>query len=440
MEGILKKNSITSNAFIILAVCLLPVSSAAGGSDSFIQALTHALDHNPEIKAAQAKLVAAQERLPQSRAELMPNLAVNVTPNSSHSSWRGGGTSGQSVVVGATLSQMLYNRPVLIALDQTVPWIGAAADDLDGVMQTVFFKVAKATVDLLQAKEIVRLAENNQRVMQQHLTSTQTRHRVGELTRTNISQAEARLATAHADHTRANNDLAVARAQFFEVVGKPAGESLSLPRFRHSPGEGSLESWLVQLEQRPDMRATSKRLSVAESAIKQEQAGHWPTLSLSSGASHVWQKGGTTVVSTTEEEADSYTLGMRMDLPLYSGGMTLSKTAEAQARRDAQWAELDRLRRQAYREIEKAYLDLQSSQALTTSFNSIVAAAKMARDGVEREFRVGTRTSLDLLDSERELFSNQTNLAKNRYSLELARFQMLLVVGRLTLEELLLPQ
>ncbi|MEO5333617.1 MAG: TolC family outer membrane protein [Magnetococcus sp. YQC-5] len=439
MAGISKYFFTLSSRFTIFLVCLLPAGSVAMDSESFIRALTQALHHNPEIKAAQANLLAVQERLPQSRAALMPNLALNITPNSSHSSWQGGGVSGRSIVAGATLSQMLYNRSALIAVEQTEPGIGAAADDLDGAMQTVFFKVVKATVDILQAREIARLAENNQRVMRQHLTSTQTRHKAGELTRTSVSQAEARLASAQADKTRADNDLAVAHAQFFEVVGEPAGETFFLPKFRHLPGEGSLDSWLAQLDQRPDMRATTKRLSVAESAIKQEQAGHWPTLALSSSASHVWQKGGTTVVSTTAEEADTYTVGMRIDLPIYSGGMTFSKTAEAQAKRDAQWAGLDRLRRQAYREIEKAYLDLQSSQALASSFDSIVAAAKMARDGVEREFRVGTRTSLDLLDSERELFSNQTNLAKNRYGLELARFQMLLVVGRLTLEEVVLP-
>ena len=417
-------------------LCLLSIGAMAGDTDPFVQTLALAMDHNPEVKVAEANLVAAQERLPQSRAVLLPNVALGITPNSSHSGWQGGSVSEQSLVVGVTLSHILYNRSAWIAFEQTAPWIGAFADELDGVVQTLFFKVAKGTVDLLQAREIARLAESNQQVMRQHLLSTQSRHQVGELTRTSVSQAEARLASAQADKIRADNDVAVAQAQFFEVVGAPATEGLALPTFRQTPGEGSLEGWLAQREQRPDLRASNKRLVVAEGVIKQERAGHWPTVALTSSASHIWQKGGTPVVATTEEEVNSYTLGMKMELPLFSGGMTLSKTAEAQAKRDAQWAELDRLRRQAHREIEKAYLDLQSSQALTTSSSRIVAAARMARDGVEREFQAGSRTALDLLDSEHELFSSQTDWAKNRYSLELARFQMLLVVGRLTLEEI----
>ena len=421
---------------LLLLICGWPAGSCAGETDPFIQMLSLALDHNPEIKTAQANLLAAQERLPQSRAVLMPNVVLDVAPNQSHSEWPGGGVSERSLVTGVTLSQMVYNRPALIAFEQTTPWIGAYADDLDGAVQGVFFKVAKVTVDLLQAREIARLAADNRQVMQRHLADTQARFQVGEITRTSVSQAEARLAAAQADQMRADNDVAVAQAQFVEVAGEPAPDVLALPTFRRVPGEGGLESWLAQQEQRPDLRATRKRLTVAESTIAQERAGHWPTVALTSSASHVWQKGGTPVVSTTADEANSYTLGMKMEVPIFTGGMTLSRTAEAQARRDAQQAGLDRVSRQARREIEKAYLDLQSTQALTAALNSTVEAGKMARDGVEQEFHVGARTALDLLDAEHELFANQADLAKNRHGLELARFQMLSVVGRLTLEEL----
>ncbi|MBF0161848.1 MAG: TolC family outer membrane protein [Magnetococcales bacterium] len=415
-------------------LCLLPGTLPANEEEPFLRALTQALEQNPEIVAAQANLVAAQERLPQSRAALLPNVALQISPTHSHSRWHNGTLTEHSLVAGVHLSQVLYNRAALIAFAQSEPYIGAFADDWDGAVQGIFFKVAKTTVDLLQAREIARLAANNRQVMHQHLLATQSRHHVGEITRTSVSQAEARLAAAQAEQFRADNAVAVAQANFYEVVGAEAPDGLVLPTFRHPPdGESPLEHWVRHLEQRPDMRASSKRLAVAEAAIAQEQAGHWPTVALTSSANHTWQRGVT-------EEVDKYSVGMKVELPLFAGGMTLSKSAEAQARRDAQWAQRDRLRRQAYREIEKARLDLRSSQALADSFNSMVTAAQMARDGVEREFRVGSRTALDLLDAEHELFANQTELAKNRYGLALARFQMLWSAGRLTLEELVFRQ
>ncbi|MBF0583222.1 MAG: TolC family outer membrane protein [Magnetococcales bacterium] len=416
----------------LISVCWLLASMAvAAGVEPFVQAITQALAHNPEIKAAEANWLAAQERLPQSRAALLPNLALNVTPNQNHSRWRGGSSTESSLATGVTLTQMVYNRSALIAFDQTAPFIGAYGDELESAVQGVFLKVAKAVVGLLQAREIAQLAGNNLQVMQRHLTATQSRHRVGEITRTDVSQAEARLASAQADKSRAENNVAVARAQFFEVVGISAAETLALPPFRQAIGDKPLESWLSQLEQRADMRAASKRLVLAESAIAQERAGHWPTVALTSSVNHTWQRGDV-------EELEQFKVGMKMELPIFSGGMTQSKTAEAQAKRDGQLAQLDRLRRQAYREIEQAFLELKSSQALTSSFESTVAASRMARDGVAREYQVGQRTSLDLLDAEHELFSNQTELAKNRYGLVLAQFQMLWSVGRLTLEELVI--
>ena len=152
-------------------------------------------------------------------------------------------------------------------------------------------------------------------------------------------------------------------------------------------------------------------------------------LTLTSTASHNWK-------NDTIDETNQYTLGMRVELPLFTGGMIASKTAEAQAKRNAQAAQVDRVHRQAQKEVEKSYRDLISAQALNTAFGSVVSAAKSARDGIEREFQVGSRTSLDLLDAQHELFSSLTERTKSRYKLLLARFHLLHSVGRLTLDQL----
>ncbi len=359
-------------------------------------------------------------------------MTANVTPNKLVNRWDGGEQNQQTLVAGLSLSQILYNRVALLAFAQTTPWIAAYADDLDGMVQTVFFQVVQAVVNALQAQEIAQLAENNLQLMRRHLQSSEARYRVGEITRTSVSQAEARLAVAQADVTRANNDLAVARSNFFAIVGMALPEQITLPALRQATEEGELAFWIGQLEQRPDMRAAEKRLTVSTLAVQQEEAGHWPTLSLTSGVNHTWQR-------STIDQMEGYNLGMKLEVPVFSGGMTVSKTVEAQAKRAAQQAEVDRLRRLAYQEIEKARLDLLTNQALATSLQSSVTAARMARDGVEREYRVGTRPILDLLDAEHELFSYLTEQAKNRYTLTLARFHMLAVVGRLTMEELVLP-
>lgn len=423
------------SVFLVLSLLsVFPTHATANDSDPFVQILTRALGNNPEIMTAQANLVAARERLPQSRAALLPNIALNVTPNHSYSTWRGGDRTENTLAAGLTLSQILYNKPALVAFKQTTPLIGAFEDDLSAAVQNVFLKVVEATVHLLQTKEVAKLAKNNLVMMQRHLAATQARFQFGRITHTNVSQAEARLASARAKKVQADSDIAIAQARFRAVVGTHATEihtlpTPTLPEFQQVPGSGSLDAWLAQQELRPDLHAVQKRLHVAELAVEMARAGHWPMLALTSSAHHSWQH-------DTIDEVDHYALGMNMEFPLFAGGMIVSKVAEAQAQRDAQVAQVDRVRRQAQQEVEQSYWALQTAQALTIAFGSVVMASESAKHGIEREFQVGSRTALDLLDAQHELFSNQTEQAKSRYRLQRARFQLLHAVGRLNLEEL----
>lgn len=418
---------LTISIFFVLSV--RPPPSAADDANTFVQILKQALSNNPDIMAAQANLVAARERQPQSQAALRPNVALNITPNHSHTDWRGGDATVNTISAGLALSQVLYNKPALVALEQTTPYIGAFEDDLSAAIQGVFLRVAQAAADLLQAREVAWLAQNNVEIMRRHMTATRARFQVGEITVTDVSQAKSRLASAQAEKVQVDNLSAVAHAQFREVVGLAAPKTLILPEFNQISWTVPLETWLAQQEQRPDLRAIQKRMEIAELAVEMEHAGHWPMLTLTSTASHNWK-------NDTIDETNQYTLGMRVELPLFTGGMIASKTAEAQAKRNAQAAQVDRVHRQAQKEVEKSYRDLISAQALNTAFGSVVSAAKSARDGIEREFQVGSRTSLDLLDAQHELFSSLTERTKSRYKLLLARFQLLHSVGRLTLDQL----
>lgn len=399
----------------------------------FVHTLTLAQENNPDVMIARANLRAAQERLPQSRAVMLPQVALDITPSHGYSRWQGGDTTENTLSTGLSLSHTLYDKTALMAFEQTAPYVAAFQEGLSGAMQDVFLSVVKRVADLLQAQEVVGLADNHLTIMHAHLTATQARFQAGEITHTNVNQAEARLALAQAEKVQADNGLAVANAHFREVVGHRADEmptlpAFNLPEFRQMPGQGSVASWLAQLEQRPDWRAAQKQREVAKLAIEQARAGYWPTVSWTSNLHHDWQKG--TV------DINRYALGLRMALPLFTGGMTPSKITEAHANHTAQQARMDKIHRRAQREVEQAYWDLQNSQALTIALARVVSASQSARDGVEREFQAGSRTALDLLDAQHELFSSLTKLAKSRYSLQLARFQLLHAVGRLTLKEL----
>ncbi len=199
------------------------------------------------------------------------------------------------------------------------------------------------------------------------------------------------------------------------------------------PAEGlAFETLAGHLEQRADILASLKRLQVTQSSIKAQRAGHLPTLSLTGSSTRNWSE----QTSGRESPVNKHAVALSFSLPIFSGGETVSLVREARADRDAQRAALDQLKRQARRQLRQAIAGLESAQASQAAFEAVVTAGREALTGVTQEFEVGTRTSLDVLDAQDELFSAETDLAKSRYSVVLARYTLLNALGRLTLESL----
>ncbi|MEO5346545.1 MAG: TolC family outer membrane protein [Magnetococcus sp. YQC-9] len=409
------------------------VWAGTGEGDPFVTSIEAALRKNPRTIAAAAQLKAALERLPQSQAALMPTIDMSLSKGYSRVEWSNTATTTNPDVLGLSLSQVLFNQKALVALRQTKPYIASFESDSQAAVQGVFLDAASVIVEVLQAGEVVRLAKNNREVLKQHLEATRSRFRVGEITKTDVSWAESRLASAEANLVRSENTLALARTRFVEVTGVAVPEGLHLPGFREKLEELSNVELRLRSIERPDLVAATLRLKVAEEEVELKRAGHMPSVALSARASRSWDE----EIAGTVDPLKKYSVDLGVTMPLYAGGMVVSQTAEASARKEAQAAELERMRLQVEREVESAALDLKSARAANLALESGLKAANDALDGVEREYRVGTRTALDLLDSRNEAFSAQTELAKGRFASVLAGFKLLYATGRLQLDALM---
>lgn len=423
----------------LLSAFALAVSLAAGTvwsaskGDSFQQALRMALENNPNMASAAANLRAAQERLGQARAALMPNISLEAGQNHIRSDYRNLFTQKSDPRhMGVVLSQSLFNWQAVEAYRQTTPFIEAYAQDFESVRQNLTLQVLQNAIEWLQSREVLGLAENNLRLTEHHLEATRARFTVGELTQTDVSQARARASLAQANRISADNAMAVAAAKYVEMVGLTPAEDLSLPVLQSKFLKVDQAQINELLTQRPDMEAARLRVEVSDLNVDMENAGHLPVVKFSSS---LVQRAGQEAYGAAQDVTE-YNMGVTLSVPVFSGGMTTSRTDQARAERDGQVANLDRLRLQAQREIAQSLLDIHSAEASVKALEDGVSATRAAMDGVEQEFQVGTRTSLDLLDAQNEYFTAQTNLAKSRYSWELARYRLLRAVGRLTLPEL----
>ncbi|MEO5334146.1 MAG: TolC family outer membrane protein [Magnetococcus sp. YQC-5] len=420
----------------VIGICwILSGQSVMAGvqEDAFLASIHAALQKNPRANGSALQLKAAQERLPQSKALLYPNIDLNASRSHNRTEWSGGSASTDPLSLGVVLTQSLYNQKAWVGLRQTKPYVASFESDLQGVIQGVFMETASAIVEVLQFKEVLGLAVNNRDRLAQHLDATRTRFKVGEITRTDVSQAQARLATAEAMLVRAENALAVGRSRFQELTGGPVPEGLILPEFKAGFMDAPLPELQRAIQSRPDLMAAKLRSQVAEEEVAMKRAAHMPTVALTARATR--SKGD----EMYADPVDRYVVDVGVSLPIFAGGMTVSQTSEALARKEAQDAEVDRLTRLATREVESAYLDLQSARAADVALQTALNAAKEALEGVQKEYQVGTRTALDLLDAQNESFSAQTELAKSRFAIVLAQFRLLHTLGRLSLDALILP-
>jgi outer membrane protein len=393
------------------------------------QVIRRVLVDHPQVIQAFARLQAAHERDRQSLAVLLPQATLQASGTTSRTSAPGGASDADPRDVGITVTQAIFNRQALTAREQIDPYIDAAVQEWHAVRQNVVMGVIDTVVSLLQAREVARLADNNAAVTQRHLEATQARFQVGELTKTDVSQALARAESARASAIQADNDVMQAVAKYRESVGDDPPADIQVPHARDLLLEAPLEALLALADQRPGVQAVRLRLRVAQLDVAVEQATHWPTVALTADASRGWHQTGTATV--VGEPVDRQSLSLGVTLPIYSGGMTESRVEQMRQQRDQQQAALDQEQRQARREVEQGRLSLHTTRASLSALTASVAAARDALTGAEQEFRVGSRTLLDVLDAQHQLFTAETNLARSRSGLIQSEYRLLHAVGRL---------
>lgn len=422
----------------LLLTGLLWGGLAWGSGESARNPLVRVLEENPLILAAEAELRSVRQAFPLARANLLPQVALDVA--STHTVYDipgpGGGqehTDPASAVL--SVSQSLYNRESLTTRQMAAPQVAAAEQNLAHQQQGVLLNALEVMVTLLQTRQVAELARNNLLLTRKHLEATQARFEVGVITRTDLSQAQARVAAAEAERIQAENQVSLTEARYQEVVGEWPPAALRLPVLPPAVaalvGDDDPARMQAMLESRPDLLAAMYQLQVSNLNVNLKQAGHHPTLAVSSTAGRSWN-------STVgyQDPVDSVAVGFSLDIPIYTGGRVQAQTRQARHQRDQTQAHLDQLKRQARRELEQALRDHRSAQASVHAFSSAVDAAMAALNGMEEEFRVGTRTALDLLDAQYELFANQTELTKSRFTVQLGRFRILQSLGLLNLANL----
>lgn len=403
------------------------------------EALAVAYATNPTLQTARAQLRATDENVPQALAGWRPQIVVT------GSAGKGFGYDQQATAglptSYTTLNRLLYaaqaqvTQPIYTGgkvpatLHRAKNQVISTRAQLLATEEEVLFNTAQAYVGVVQDEQLLQIDIGNEQILTRQLQSTNDRFRVGELTRTDVAQAEAALASATATRETAEGTLQAARATYEQLVGLPA-EDLSTPQPLKLPVRTLDEANRLAGRNNPNVVAALFNDAAARDAFDVAYSALMPTINVQVSATKNYNE-----FFPGLTEYGGMILG-NLNVPIFQGGSEYSairqaRQAEIQARK-----QLEDQRRTAVQAATAAWEQLAAARASIVSNRSAVRANEIAVEGLEREALVGSRTTLDVLIGVQQLLTAQTALVQSLASLVNSSYQVAQAVGRLTARDL----
>ena len=284
---------------------------------------------------------------------------------------------------------------------------------------------------------VTRDAQANKDAIARQLEEAETRFEVGLIAITDVEEAQARFDLANADVIQAENALDNAREALREVAGEYYGSISSLidevPLIVPEPDD--IDAWTtIALEQNLQLRAAHEATLVARDEIRRVEAGHLPTLDLVGSHTRSDNRGSGGAGFGVESWTSA--IGVQLNLPIYQGGTVLSQTRESRHLYEQSVADLETVRRSTQRQAHDAFLGVKSGISRVRALKQALASTESALAAVQAGFDVGTRTSVDVLDAQSDLFEARRNYASARYAYILDILSLKQAAGTLSEDDL----
>ena len=397
--------------FLLALTALLwsQMTWAAGLMEAYAQAAAG----DPTLRQAEANRQASQEAKPQARALSLPTISASAEddynfgvggPGTSESSFNG-------YNVSVTLTQPVYNRGNKVQQRQADSVVNQADADYLSAQQDLMIRVSERYFDVLARQDDLTFTIADKDAIARQLEQAKRRFEVGLITITDVHEAQARFDLAAANEIVVRNNLSDSQEALREITGQFYDElnGLSDRMPLRPPEPTDPKIWETQaMEFNPQLRSATFAVETAREAVNLAQSDHYPTLDLIANRTH-------SDLSHTGSSRNN-SIGLQLNIPIYQGGAVLSRTREASFQYEAAKEFLEGQQRSIIRQVRDAYRGLKAAISSVKALNQAQISNQSALEATEAGFEVGTRTIVDVLNAQRELFRAQRDYAQSRYS------------------------
>ena len=416
-----------------LSAALLAGTASA---DTLREALVSTYKANPTLTGQREALKATDATVAIARAAGRPQVSASAGLNRdlTRSGILDTGGKGPDLSVGVDLSYPLFNGgSIRNSVNAAKTRVEAGRATLRAVEGDVFTEAVAAYMDVIRDRAIVELNDNNVRVLQTNLEATRDRFEIGDLTRTDVAQSEARLQLGRSNLATAQGRLTGSEENYRRVIGKKPDQLAPPPPLPPLPATPD-EAVRIALASNPDLMAITRQARAAGYDVRVAQAGRLPTVSGVVSGTYIDALGGSQGFGPNS--GTQTTGGLNVRLPLYQGGGPAARIRQAQAFEGQTLEQVVGTERAVVATARSAYASYEAAQKAIDSNTVAVKANELALEGARAEQSVGTRTVLDVLNAEQELLNSQVDLVRAKRDAYVAGFQLLNAMGQAEAEDL----
>ena len=426
---------------LVLSLALAFPLLAEAQSLSLLQAFQKAQQYDATLRAAVADNKAQKEEINKSFAAFLPQVRVGMyegrgvtdsevpgafgTTSKRHSSY-------DSRNYSVSMRQSIFNKANFAEYKQAKADVAKSNAMLDSAQFNMASRVTGAYLDLLLSEENVRYSKAQKSSTQSQLEQAKKRYKAGFGTITEVSEANANLESVIAQELEWANGVEYAKRTLENVTGVYADALLSLDPSKLQltvPQPSNVESWITTaMEKNADIIAAHNEYLVVTQEVEKNNSGHYPTLDLVAARTHTESDNNYTIGS----QYDTDSIGLQLNVPLYTGGYVSSTVRQAVARVEQASEKLSEKQRTVSTDVRKYFNEIINGIARIEAQSQSVASYETALVGTQKGYESGLRSNVDVLTAQEKLYSAKRDLARERYKLIYSRIQLKQVAGLLT--------